>query len=75
MKILRKAFIFLVLILGGCGDTINGKSTAEPEVVRFHERLNSDDFEEIYDVSSADFKKASGKDKILSFFGDSAEIG
>ncbi len=54
--------------LAGCGDTIKGKSVAEPEVGVFHQRLNQKRFEEIYSAASADFRKAAPKEKVMELF-------
>ena len=56
------------LLLSGCADTINGKSVAEPEVARFHEKLKARDFEGLYESTSAEFKEAAPKARILALF-------
>jgi hypothetical protein len=58
----------VAFILLGCGDTINGKGLAEPEVAKFHERLRSGDFEAMYSNSSRDFQAAAPKDKVIALF-------
>jgi hypothetical protein len=56
------------LLLAGCGDTLNGRAIAEPEVQRFHERLKARDFQGIYDAASAEFRAASPQPTILALF-------
>ena len=56
------------LLLLGCSDTIKGKSIAEPEVARFHDRLKARDFEGLYASTSAEFKAATSKSQILALF-------
>lgn len=68
MKIQVIALVALSLVLSGCGDTINGKSVAEPEVEKFHERLSARDFAAIYNAADPDFQKAVPKDKIFALF-------
>jgi hypothetical protein len=63
--------LFLIIAcfaLSACGDTIKGKSIAEPEVSRFHERLNGKRFEEIYSSASDDFRNAAPKERVLELF-------
>jgi len=56
------------LLLSGCSDTIHGKSIAEPEVARFHERLKARDFEALYAATSSDFRAAAPKAQIFALF-------
>jgi hypothetical protein len=58
----------LLFLLASCGDTIDGRAFAEPEVKRFHEKLKLGNFESIYEDASADFKGAIPKDKTLALF-------
>lgn len=63
----------LVVFLGcialcGCGDTIKGKSVAEPQIAAFHASLNAQRFETIYDSATEDFRQAAPKDKVLQLF-------
>src|SRR5512139_3182135 len=62
------ACVALLVLLAGCGDTIEGKGVAEPEVVRFHEHLKARDFEGIYNEAGADFHSAAPKEKVLALF-------
>jgi len=58
----------MVLSLGGCSDTINGKGMAEPEVAQFHKRLKAREFEQMYDSADAEFKSSTSKDKVVALF-------
>jgi hypothetical protein len=69
MKILSLALVALCLSLAGCGDTIDGQALAAPEVVRFHDRLNASQFEEIYTAASSEFQASVPKEKIMALFG------
>jgi hypothetical protein len=60
--------LLVALLLSGCGDTINGKALAEPEVTRFHERLNAEEFTAIYAAASNDFKNAITEEKAVALF-------
>lgn len=62
------AVCMIAVVLSGCGDTINGKSLAEPEVAKFHERLEARDFEGMYESSSGDFQAAAPKEKVIALF-------
>jgi hypothetical protein len=65
----RIIFILATCVaLVGCGDTINGKSVAEPEVGAFHQRLNQKRFDEIYATAGDDFRKAAPKEKVVDLF-------
>ena len=55
-------------LLTGCGDTVGGKTAAEPEVAKFHDRINAGQYEAIYANSDPDFQKAAPKDKVLALF-------
>jgi hypothetical protein len=68
MKPVLTGLAALVLVSMGCGDAINGKAVAEPEVIRFHEKLTARDFEAIYDSGSADFKAALPRAKAVALF-------
>lgn len=52
----------------GCGDMLKGKSLAEPEVAKFHARLNQKKFAEIYTTAHEDFRKAATKEKVVELF-------
>ena len=56
------------LFLSGCGDTIKGKSVAEPQIALFHERLNAERFDEIYSTAGDAFRSAASKEKVLELF-------
>lgn len=58
------AAVFLI----GCADTFNGKSIAEPEVVKFHERLKARDFNGMYAALSEDLKAVAPKERMLALF-------
>jgi hypothetical protein len=58
----------MLFLLASCSDTINGKAIAEPEVVRFHEKLKLSQFESIYESASADFKGAIAREKAVALF-------
>jgi hypothetical protein len=62
------AVCMIAVALSGCGDTINGRGIAEPEVTRFHERLKAQDFEGMYDSSSGDFQAAAPREKVIALF-------
>jgi hypothetical protein len=64
MKPMLPILAIAVPLFSGCGDTIDGKSIAEPEVARFHERLTARQFAEIYSSASDDLKKAASKEKL-----------
>jgi hypothetical protein len=64
MKYFAPLLTFAVLFFAGCGDTIDGKSIAEPQVVRFHERLTARQFDEIYSSAGSELKKAVAKEKL-----------
>jgi hypothetical protein len=55
-------------VLSGCGDTIRGKSVAEPQVAIFHQRLNEKQFDQIYTDASDDFHRAAPRDKTIGLF-------
>jgi hypothetical protein len=57
-----------ILFLSACGDTLNGKGIAEPEVVRFHERLKAHEFESMYDSTGDAFRSAISKEKAVALF-------
>jgi hypothetical protein len=58
-----------ILFFAACNsDTFNGKGVAEPEVVRFHERLKAREFESIYESTSPEFRSASPKDSVIALF-------
>jgi hypothetical protein len=67
---MRKPTYVLIacLVLAGCGDTIKGKSVAEPQVAVFHEQLNARQFEEIYSAADDGFRRAAPKEKVLQLF-------
>jgi len=58
----------LCLLLSGCGDTIKGKSVAEPQIAVFHQRLDAERFDEIYSTASDEFRGAAPKEKVLELF-------
>jgi hypothetical protein len=62
------AVCMIVVGLSGCGDTINGKGIAEPEVAKFHERLKAQDFEGMYKSGSDDFQAAAPKEEVIALF-------
>lgn len=53
-------------MLVGCSDTIKGKSVAEPEVERFHQKLNQKRFDEIYATAGEELRQAAPKEKVLA---------
>ena len=67
---MRNLIVILVtcLVLSGCGDAINGKSLAEPQIAIFHANLNAGRFDEIYAAAGDEFKKAAPKEKVLQLF-------
>ena len=67
---MRKLTCSLVvcLTLSGCGDTIKGKSVAEPQIATFHEKLDAQKFDEIYTTAAAEFRSAAPKEKVLKLF-------
>jgi hypothetical protein len=68
MKIRLLLLALLGFALAGCGDTINGKGVAEPEVARFHEKLKSRDFAGMYAATGAEFKAAVTQKMALALF-------
>lgn len=70
MKPLTNLLLLFIagLVLAGCGDTIQGKSIAEPEVARFHERLNNQEFGTIYTSASEDFRKMIPQERAEALF-------
>ena len=58
----------ICLLITGCGDTIKGKTIAEPQVAAFHEKLNAGRFDEIYSTADEAFHKAAAKEKALELF-------
>jgi len=60
--------ISLLVLLGACGDTFDGRAVAEPEVKEFHELLKAKDFEAMYRRSSTDFQAAAPKEKVLALY-------
>jgi hypothetical protein len=60
--------LVICLVVAGCGDTIKGKSIAEPQVAAFHEKLNAGQFDVIYSTSDEAFRKAAPKEKVLELF-------
>ena len=56
------------LLLSGCGDTIHGKSVAEPQIAAFHQNLDARRFEEIYSAASPEFRRAAPKEKVFALF-------
>jgi len=52
----------------GCGDTIKGKSIAEPQVAVFHERLDAARYEEIYTTANEAFRNSASKEKAIQLF-------
>jgi len=67
---IRAAILALAscILLTACGDTIKGKSVAEPEIGVFHQRLNQRQFEEIYAAAGDEFRNAAPKEKALELF-------
>src|SRR4051794_14485561 len=67
---MRKIVIgmFVCLALSGCGDTIHGKSVAEPQVAIFHASLDTARFEEIYSGASDKFRRAASKGEVIALF-------
>jgi hypothetical protein len=65
---------YLILVLTscvalcGCGDTIKGKSVAEPQIAVFHADLNAKRFDKIYAAAGDEFRKAAPKEKVLQLF-------
>ena len=68
MKHLSVLLVLLALSLSGCGDTINGKAVAEPEVAGFREKMKMHDYEAIYAGAAAEFQSAAPKAKVLALF-------
>src|SRR5690348_908310 len=56
------------LLIVGCSDTVNGKAVAEPEVIRFHQRLNAREFKQIYQSAGSEFKNALPESKAVALF-------
>jgi hypothetical protein len=56
------------LFLAGCGDTINGKAIAEPQVAAFHERLDAKRFDEIYADAADEFRAAGPRERVFALF-------
>jgi hypothetical protein len=60
--------LVVCLMLSGCGDTIKGKSVAEPQIAVFHERLDAQKFDEIYTTAADEFRSAAPKERVLKLF-------
>lgn len=56
------------MYVAGCGDTIAGKGSSEPEVAKFHQLLKKKQFEAMYEMGSKEFRSASPKEKVTALF-------
>ena len=65
-------FILICFSLVSCGDafkdTFKSKSTAEPQIAIFHERLNSERYDEIYDTATEEYRKGGTREKMAQLF-------
>jgi len=66
---LNLSICVLVLIIVGaaCSSFTKGKSAGEKAVVNFHDQLNAEKYDEIYEQSAKEFKNSAGKEEIIKF--------
>ena len=64
-----RLFIILILLIlmAGCSNLTEGKSTAEAKITEFHSDYNEDNFETIYQNAHADLKKATSFEDFKEF--------
>lgn len=61
--------VVTLLLLGTCGrSAYNSYRTADDAVARFHEQLDSEQYEEIYGDATDEFRNASSRQQQITFF-------
>lgn len=57
----------LVFIGAACSGFTKGKAAGEKAVVNFHEQLNAEKYDEIYEQSAKEFKDSDSKENVIKF--------